>query len=126
MAIIPLAVTTLTGQTGSLGAQTLLTGTADTAFCYRVSFYVKTTTAVAASTMTVTVSWNDGTAQSLVVPFENATVIFNNHDLATNNAFSQGSVVIKVAASTNVSFITTVTSAGSPAYTVASRLEVLG
>jgi hypothetical protein len=122
-----LGAISLTGQTGSLAAQTLLTGTATSAGLYRVSFYVKTTTAGAAlDAMTVTLAWNDGTAQTLVVPFVSALALTNNHDLATLNAFSQTEIVVKAAASQNVSFTTTVTKTGSPQYSIDARIEALG
>jgi hypothetical protein len=117
----------LTAQTVSIGSTTLLTGAADTAGMFRVSAYVKTTTAGnPADVVKMTVSWNDGAAQTLDMPFESATVIFNNHDLATNNAHSQGSIVLNVAASQNITYTTTVTKTGSPQYEIHVRIEALG
>jgi hypothetical protein len=118
----------LTGQTGNIGAQTLLTGAAsDTAGAYRVSAYLKTTTAGnALDVVKLTLAWNDGSAQTLDMPFESATVIFNNLDLATLNAFAQGSVVLNLAASQNISYTTTVTKSGNPQYEVHVRIEALG
>ena len=116
----------LTGQTGSIAAQTLLTGTATTAGMYRVSAYLKTTTAQAASSVLMTLAWNDGTAQTLVMPLESATAIFNAHDLTTNNAHSQGSVVVNAAASQNISYTTTITGGGTAAYEIHVRTEALG
>lgn len=109
----------LTAQTGSIGATTLLTGTADTAGMYRVSVYIKTTTAGAGGdVVAVTVAYNDGTAQT-VVPIA-------AHDLATLNAHSQASVVLNLAASQNISYTTTVTIAGAPQYEIHVRTEYLG
>jgi len=117
----------LTGQTGSLAAQTMLTGNASSAGLYRLSFYLKTTTAGSGGDIVkVTASWNDGSAQTLDVPMLNATAIVNNLDLGTLNAFVQGSVVLKAAASQNITFTTTVVKAGSPAYLIDSRIEALG
>jgi len=127
-----LGAISLTGQTGSLAAQTLLTGTATSAGLYRVSFYLKTTTAGdPADNVTATLAWNDGTAQTLAIAFlgtTSATVHYTAHDLATLNAYSMATVVVKAAASQNVTFTTTLTSpgAGTPAYLLDARIEALG
>jgi len=117
----------LTAQTNSLAAQTMLTGNASSAGLYRLSFYLKTTTAGSGGDVVkVTAAWNDGAAQTLDVPMLNATAIVNNLDLGTLNAFVQGSIVVKAAASQNVTFTTTVTKAGTPQYSVDARIESLG
>jgi hypothetical protein len=120
----------LTAQTGDITTQTLLTGAAGTAGMYRVSVYLKTTggAPTAGDIVTTTISWNDGTAQTLVVPFENATVIFNGHDLFTANAFSQGSIVVNSVASQNITYITTVTKnvLSTVQYEIHARIEALG
>jgi len=117
----------LTAQTNSLAAQTMLTGNASSAGLYRVAFYMKTTTAGSGGDVVkATLAWNDGSAQSMDVPMMNATAIVNNLDLGTLNAFVQGSVVVKAAASQNITFTTTVTKAGSPQYLVDCRIEALG
>jgi len=117
----------LTAQTNSLAAQTMLTGNASSAGLYRLAFYMKTTTAGSGGDVVkATLAWNDGSAQSMDVPMMNATAIVNNLDLGTLNAFVQGSVVVKAAASQNVTFTTTVTKAGSPQYSVDCRIEALG
>jgi len=117
----------LTAQTNSIAAQTMLTGNASSAGLYRLSFYLKTTTAGSGGDVVkVTAAWNDGAAQTLDVPMLNATAIVNNLDLGTLNAFVQGSIVVKAAASQNVTFTTTVTKAGSPQYSVDARIESLG
>jgi len=117
----------LTAQTNSIAAQTMLTGNASSAGLYRLSFYLKTTTAGSGGDVVkVTAEWNDGAAQTLDVPMLNATAIVNNLDLGTLNAFVQGSIVVKAAASQNVTFTTTVTKAGSPSYSVDARIESLG
>lgn len=118
----------LTTQTGSIAAQTLLTGAAGTAGMYRVSVYVKTTTAgLGGDTVIVTLAWNDGTPQTLVVPFTDSTpIVYNLHDLGTATAYSQGSVVINVAASQNISYTTTVSIVGTPQYEIHVRTELVG
>jgi hypothetical protein len=117
----------LTAQTNSLAAQTMLTGNASSAGLYRLAFYLKTTTAGSGGDVVkATLSWNDGSAQSMDVPMMNATAIVNNLDLGTLNAFVQGSVVVKAAASQNITFTTTVVKAGSPQYSVDCRIEALG
>ena len=122
----------LTGQTGSLAAQTLLTGNASSAGAYRVSLYLTTTTiGDVADNVTVTLAWNDGAAQTMVVGFLGTTsniAPYVAHDLRTANAFSEATVVVRVAASQNVTFTTTLTSpgAGTPAYSIDARIEALG
>jgi hypothetical protein len=117
----------LTAQTNSLAAQTMLTGNASSAGLYRLAWYLKTTTAGSGGDVVkATVAWNDGAAQSMDVPMMNATAIVNNLDLGTLNAFVQGSVVVKAAASQNITFTTTVTKAGSPQYLVDCRIVALG
>ncbi len=110
----------LTGQTASIGATTLLTGNATSAGLYRVSFYLTTTTAGdGGDTVLVTVAWNDGAAQ---------TFVSANLDAGTLNAYLQFSVVVRAAASQNITFTTTLTSpgAGTPAHTLDARIEALG
>lgn len=118
----------LTAQTASIGATTMMTGNTVSAGMYRVSAYLKTTTAGAGGDIvTMTVAWNDGAAQTVGMPFITAAGgVVANHDLGTLNAFSQGSVVVNVAASQNVTYTTTVTKAGSPQYEIHVRIEQLG
>lgn len=116
----------LTAQTASIAAQTILTGAAATGGMYCVSVYIKTTTAGSAlDVVKATITWNDGTAQTLDVPFENATTVFNNHDLATLNAFAQGSIVVNAAASQNINYTTTVVKTGTPQYEIHVRIKAL-
>jgi hypothetical protein len=117
----------LTAQTGSVGAQTLLTGTTLTAGMYRVSVYLKTTTAGGGgASVKATVAWNDGTAQTLDVSLI-AAAVGVAHDLTVLNAHSQGSVVLNLAASQNITYTTTFTAGtGSPAYEIHVRTEALG
>lgn len=117
----------LTAQTASIGATTMLTGTTVSAGVFRVSFYMKTTTAgTAGDVVKATVAWNDGAAQTMDVPMLTTGGVGTNLDLGTNNAFVQGSVVVNVAASQNISYTTTVTKAGTPQYEIHARIEQLG
>jgi hypothetical protein len=121
-------VSDLTAQTGNITAQTLLTGTATTtAGMYRVSVYLKTTTAGGGgASVKATVAWNDGTAQTLDVSLI-AAAVGVAHDLTVLNAHSQGSVVLNLAASQNITYTTTFTAGtGSPAYEIHVRTEALG
>jgi hypothetical protein len=114
-----LGISDLTAQTGNIGAVTLLTGGASTAGMYRVNAYVKTTTAgTALDVVAVTIAWNDGAAQT--------NVPIAAHDLATNNAYSQGSAVVYSATSQNITYTTTVTKTGTPQYEIHLRIEWLG
>ena len=118
----------LTAQTGSIGATTLLTGAASgTAGMYRVSVYLKTTTAGnPGDVVLVTVAYNDGAAQTKVIPLLTSAAVAANHDLGTLNAHAQGSIVLNLAASQNITYTTTVTAAGSPQYSIGVRTEALG
>ena len=121
-----LGASSLTAQTGSIAAVTLLTGTTATAGMYRVSAYMKTTTAGTAGTVKATVAWNDGSAQTLDVPLLTTAGATGTVPLNTLNAFGQGSVVVYAAASQNISYTTTVSGAtGSPQYYIYVRIEKL-
>lgn len=117
----------LTGQTASIGATTLFTGSASTAGLYRISLYAKTTTAGSAGDkFFTTISFNDGTAQTIIPWLIDGSMSTQDHQLDTLNYRSQSTVVVKLAASQNITFITTVTKAGSPVYTIDLRAEFLG
>ena len=121
-----LGASSLTGQTGSIAAVTLLTGTTATAGMYRVSAYMKTTTAGTAGTVKATVAWNDGSAQTMDVPLITTAGAATTISLSTGNAFGQGSVVVYAAASQNITYTTTVAGAtGSPQYYIYVRIEKL-
>ncbi len=119
------------GQTGDLGATTLLTSDSNAVGLFRCVFYLKTTTAGSGpAAVKVTVSYNDGSAQSadvILVP-EIATPGGGavNHDLTVANQASYGSILVYAAASTAITFITTGDYTGSPAYTIRARIEALG
>lgn len=121
-----LGSSSLTGQTASIASTTLLTGTSATAGMYRVSAYMKTTTAgTAGDVVKLTVSWNDGSAQTIDIPWMTTAGAATNLDLGTLNADVQGSVVVYAAASQNITYTTTVTKTGSPQYFVYVRIEKL-
>ena len=121
-----LGASSLTGQTGSVGSTTLLTGTTATAGMYRLSFYMKTTTAGTAGTVKATAAWNDGSAQTMDIPLMTTGGAATTVALNTLNAFGQGSVVVYAAASQNITYTTTVTGAtGSPQYYIYVRIEKL-
>lgn len=104
---------------GSLSSQKLLAGSDLTAGLYRVSFYMMTTTASPEPTDTVsaTVTWNDGSLHS-----HDVAVL----DLSTANAVTEGSMVLKAAASQDVTFLTTVHQLVlGGAYKIEARLEAL-
>lgn len=121
-----LGASSLTAQTGSVGSTTLLTGTTATAGMYRVSAYMKTTTAGTGGTVKATVAWNDGSAQTMDVPLITTAGAATTVSLTTLNAFGQGSVVVYAAASQNITYTTTVSGAtGSPQYYIYVRIEKL-
>jgi hypothetical protein len=127
-----LGTSNLTAQTGNIAATTLLTSSSASSGMFRVSFYIKTTTAGTAGVATtkITVAFNDGAAQTIDVPLliesAAAPVFLNSHDLGTNNAASAGTVVVYSAASNAITFTTTGTYTGSPQYTLRARIEYLG
>lgn len=118
-----------TAQTASIAATTLLTGGTATAGVYRVSFYLVCTTAGdSGDTVKATLSWNDGAARSQDVPLflqdgsHGATV-----DLSATANYGQGSMVVKAAASQNITFTTTLVDADADAvYAIEVRIEALG
>lgn len=126
-ASVPLGTSNLTGQTASIGSTTLLTGHSASAGLYRVSVYMKTTTAGSGGDVVrATVGWNDGSAQTMNVPMLTTGGAGTNLDLGTLNAFVQGSIVVYAAASQNITYTTTVTKTGSPQYEIHVRIEQLG
>lgn len=126
-----LGLSNLTAQTANIGATTLLTASANSSGLFRITVFVKTTTAgTAGDVMKVTIAFNDGAAQtadvlltSLIVTTPAAAIL---HDLATNNFASQGVLTVYAAASTAITFTTTLTITGSPQYTIRVRIEPLG
>jgi hypothetical protein len=122
----------LTAQTGNVAATTLLTSSANSSGAFRVSFYIKTTTAgtPAVALTKITVAYNDGSAQTadLLLTAASATPAASaiNHDLGTLNAASYGQAIVKAAASTAITFTTTGVYTGAPAYSLDARIEALG
>lgn len=104
----------LAGQTATIGSTTMYTS--PHAGIYRVSVYAKTTTAGSGGdTVTVTIGWNDGTAQT----YTTATL-----NLAVLNSYLQDSVVL-YSNSAAITYATTVAAAGAPQYTLRLRVEAL-
>ena len=125
-----LGVSNLTAQTGSIGATTLLTSSANSSGAFRVSFYiVNTVIGNAADTVKVGVAWNDGAAQAAEVLLTNAVVAPAApailHSLTTVGNASYGSLTVYAAASTAITFTTTVSLVGTPQYTCRVRIESL-
>jgi len=121
----------LTGQTGSLAAQTLLTGNTTSAGLYRVSLYLKCTTAGSGGAqVSVDLTWNDGSAHTdtiLLTLLDGSGAIGQGFlPLVTLNKAAFGADVIKVTASQNVTFTSTVVTTGSPQYAIEARIEALG
>jgi len=109
----------LTGQTGNLSSNTLLVGSARTGGLYRVSFYLKTTTAGAdGDAMKITLTWNDGST--------NNQDVLPAHSLATLNNVGGKAETIRVSPNQNISFTTTLNpKAGNPQYAIEARIESL-
>jgi hypothetical protein len=117
----------LTGQTGSIGSTNLISPSPNGDSFYRVSFYFVTTTAGnPGDVVKATLGWFDGFSQTLDVPLSGAATLFNNHDLGTLGAHSQGSVVVNSLTTHQITYTTTVTKTGTPQYEIHVRIEALG
>src|SRR6185436_5118883 len=114
------AAVRLTAQTTSIGTTNLRVGGAVApAGLYRVTVYVKTTTASGADTLTVTIGWNDGVAA------RTTTVTIQ---LSTTGAggFGSGQVPIEADGANDITYATTRTGAtGTPQYSLRVTLEQL-
>lgn len=126
-----LGTTNLTAQTASIGSTTLLSSSATSSGIFRVTFYLVTTTAGSAGdTVKVTVSYNDGAAQTVDVPLTveatGAPSTGQTLDLSVLNKAVFGEVVVYSAASNAITFTTTVVKTGSPQYTIRARIQALG
>jgi hypothetical protein len=98
----------LTGQTSSVGS-TNVTTTAG-AGVYKITYYLKTTTAGTGGTVSLTLNWNEGTAM---------TVTTGTASLSSSTGVVSGVQVIKAGASSTISYATTVSGAsGSPQYSL--------
>jgi hypothetical protein len=105
----------LTGQANTITATNLVATPVTTAL-YEVNYYLNDTTAGTSGTVSVTIAWNDGAAQS----FTSANVTFG-----TLGAYVSGRIMVK-ATSGAITYATTVTSAvGSPAYSLDIRVVQL-
>jgi hypothetical protein len=121
----------LTGQTGNLGTQTLLTSSANSSGLFRCTFYTRTsTTGTAGSQVKITLLSNDGNAQSTEVPLwklaAGIVAPVTNHDLTIASAGYSGMVIVRSAASNAITFTTTGTYNGGAAYDIDARIEPLG
>lgn len=110
-----------TGNTATIAATTL--GNTVPVGMYRLTVYLKVTTASAGGTLTVSCNWNDGTAQSATLTAEHdVTGVTALSTTIVNTAYSLTKTLYS-AASQNVTF--TVTMTGTPTYTCIARLEAL-
>jgi hypothetical protein len=117
-----------TGNTATVGATTL--GNTLTAGMYRLSWYVKVTTAgdvVVTDNLTITCAWNDGGAQTATLSAEDETTLLNVLPVDTLNRAFSGSKRMYAAAGTNISITATLVNGGAtnPAYTFRARLEAI-
>jgi hypothetical protein len=110
----------LTAQTTSIGTSNLRVGGVKApAGLYRVSVYVKTTTASGTDTLTVTIGWNDGAAA------RSTTVTIQ---LSTTGAggFGSGQIPVEADGVNDITYATTRTGAtGTPQYSLRVVLEQL-
>lgn len=83
---------------------------------YRISFYIKTTVASAGASMTINITYADGTSRSIQV---------ETHDLATLNAISQGTLVGYSEGTQNVGFTVQFTNRGSSQFVAWGAVEPL-
>lgn len=105
----------LTGQTSSIAATNLVASPTTTSL-YEIRYYLNDTTAGTSGTVSVTISWNDGAAQSVT----SANVTFG-----VLGAYVSGVIVVK-ATSGAIQYATTITSPiGSPQYSLDLRVTEL-
>ena len=110
----------IAAQTATIVPTVILPGGSglSTTALYTLAYYVNVTTAGTAGTVTLTLTWNDGAAQTFTTP----TVALN-----TLGAFTSGTQVIKATGGASPQYSTTVTGAtGSPQYSVDIRAIPLG
>jgi hypothetical protein len=110
----------IAARTTDLGATTLLTGTAATGGIYNVSFYMQCGTAGdPGDTVTITLTYNDGTART------NTSVVL---DASVTTVPKGALLTVYAAASTNITYTATIASpgAGTPSYSIEARLEAIG
>ncbi len=102
-------------QTSTISG-TNLVATPVTTSLYEITYYLNDTTAGISGTVSVTITWNDGAAQSVT----SANVTFG-----ILGAYVSGVIVVK-ATSGAIQYATTVTSAvGSPVYSLDIRVKQL-
>jgi hypothetical protein len=105
----------LTAQTNTIGATNLVATPVTTAL-YEITYYLNDTTAGTSGTVSLTITWNDGAAQ---------TFTSSNVTYGTLGAYVSGTIVVK-ATSGAIQYATIVTSAvGSPAYSLDLRVKQL-
>jgi hypothetical protein len=105
----------LTAQTNTIAATNLVAVPVTTAL-YEITYYLNDTTAGTSGTVSLTITWNDGAAQ---------TFTSSNVTYGTLGAYVSGTIVVK-ATSGAIQYATTVTSAvGSPAYSLDLRVKQL-
>ena len=105
----------LTGQTTSISA-TNLSGHPVANALYRVEYYLNCTAAGSAGTVTVTITWNDGTSE---------TITLSSLTLSAQGSVS-GDLLVKPTSGA-IQYSTTVTGAmGSPQYSLDIRVLPLG
>jgi hypothetical protein len=105
----------LTAQAATIAATNLVATPVTTAL-YEITYYLNDTTAGTSGIVSLTITWNDGAAQS---------VTSSNVTFGTLGAYVSGVIVAK-ATSGAIQYATTVTSAvGSPAYSLDIRVKQL-
>ncbi len=119
----------LTGQNASI-ATTNIVGSTSLAGMYRVTAYLKVTTAgAAADTLSITIGWIDGVGLSnaIMMDFDQMlgapTTLCN---LGTINQTYNGIISFYCTASTAITYATNLTKTGNPVYTLRLRLEYVG
>jgi len=106
----------LTAQTANLGPTNIVA--AVPAGVYRVSVYHFCSTAGAAGTLATTIGWSDGTARTK----KPAADI----QLTSTANFDQGTLVLRAAAVTNITYQTVITGgSGTPKYDLYIRVEAI-
>ena len=107
----------LSGQAASIGATNLVPTAFVTAGDYRVTYYARISTAASVnSSLTVTLAWTDGVAQT----YSGAAIIGN-----TTTTYQTGTLMFRADASSAITYATTYASnaAGEMKYTLDIVLE---
>jgi hypothetical protein len=105
----------LTGQSASIGSTNVMVGDGASAGIYRVSAYRECTVGGATGSLNVTVGWTDDNGSQSWTPPTGLSLHVPG--------FVADSTVLRVAASTNITYLTTVSGGSGSQYAIFMRVE---